>query len=46
MSSSFRDLRVCKIPGLESLQESIELTAEVYGETLCFPKHEMYGLTQ
>ena len=38
MSSSFRDLRVW--------QESIELTAEIYKETACFPKHEIYGLTQ
>ena len=38
MSSSFRDLRVW--------QESIELTAEIYKETACFPKHETYGLTQ
>lgn len=38
MSSSFRDLRVW--------QESIELTAAIYRETACFPKHEIYGLTQ
>src|SRR5438045_377124 len=38
MSSSFRDLRVWR--------ESIELTAEIYGQSAHFPKHELYGLTQ
>ena len=38
MHSSFRDLRVW--------QESIDLTTAIYRETIQFPKHEVYGLTQ
>src|SRR5215470_562647 len=38
MPASFRDLRLW--------QESIDLTTAIYRETLRFPKHEVYGLTQ
>lgn len=36
-SSSFRDLRVW--------QEAMKLTAEVYRNTVDFPRHELYGLS-
>src|SRR5690349_19040367 len=38
MPSSFRDLRVW--------QEAIELTTDIYRQTVRFPKHETYGLVQ
>jgi len=36
--SSFQDLRVWR--------EAMELTVEIYKNTVSFPKHELYGLTQ
>ncbi len=36
-SSSFRDLRVW--------QEAMKLTAEIYRDTVEFPRHELYGLS-
>ena len=38
MSASFRDLRVW--------QEAIKFVAEIYRMTACFPRHEIYGLSQ